>query len=194
MTRPVLRPPSTRVGPRRTRPVPWYYVVFGVLLLVAIVSGIPYLIAGGDARRPSIEAIPTGLALPPGVAISDLKQAQVIEIVDGDTIEVNLEGTIRYVRYFGIDTPERGDRCYREAIDRNASLIGSRVLLLPDTRDQDDFGRLLRYIFLADGTSVDATLVAEGFAGAWRDDGRYRDQIIALEDQARTAARGCLWK
>ncbi|HEX5141459.1 MAG TPA: nuclease, partial [Dehalococcoidia bacterium] len=54
--------------------------------------------------------------------------------------------------------------------------------------------RLLRYVFLEDGTSVDATLVAEGFGEAWRQDGRYRDQIVDLEAGARAAHRGCLWK
>ena len=194
MTRPVLRPPSTRVGPRRTRPVPWYYVIFGVLGLVAIVSGIPYLVAGNDARRTSFEHVPTSLVLPPGAALSDLKEVHVIEVIDGDTIQVNLEGELRNIRYFGIDTPERGDRCYREALDRNITLIGNRVLLLPDARTTDSFGRLLRYVFLPDGTSVDATLVNEGFAMAWRDDGRYRNEIIAFEEQARAANRGCLWK
>jgi endonuclease YncB( thermonuclease family) len=68
------------------------------------------------------------------------------------------------------------------------------VLLLPDARTQDDNGRLLRYVFLEDGTSLDATLVAEGFGWAWTQDGRYRDQIVALEDAAENAGRGCLWK
>jgi hypothetical protein len=41
---------------------------------------------------------------------------------------------------------------------------------------------------------VDATLVAEGFGHAWREDGRYKDEIISLEGQAQTAGRGCLWR
>jgi endonuclease YncB( thermonuclease family) len=119
----------------------------------------------------------------------------VAEIVDGDTITAKLEdGRTLPIRYFGIDTPERGERCFREATDRNELLIGDTVLLLEDERLEDSNGRLLRYIFLEDGTSVDATLVAEGFAYAWTSDGYYRDQIVALEAQAKAAGRGCLWK
>ena len=70
---------------------------------------------------------------------------------------------------------------------------GKTILLLKDQRLEDGHGRLLRYIFLEDGTSVDATLVAEGFAEAWQADGYYRDQIVGLEEQAKTAGRGCLW-
>jgi endonuclease YncB( thermonuclease family) len=83
------------------------------------------------------------------------------------------------VRYFGVDTPERDEPCYREAVDRNQLLLGSHVYLLPDSRERDDGGRLLRYVFLPDGRSLDATLVAEGFGMAWR--------------EAEAAGRGCLW-
>jgi endonuclease YncB( thermonuclease family) len=128
------------------------------------------------------------------MSLDELEAAEVHEIVDGDTIDVLIEGRLWRVRYFGVDTPERGDRCFREATDRNTLLIGEKVLLLPDERDEDSFGRLLRYVFLEDGTSIDATLVAEGFGWAWTRDGRYRDEIAALEDEAEAAGRGCLWK
>jgi endonuclease YncB( thermonuclease family) len=168
-----------------------------VLLLIAVVtlvSGAPYFIASEDAQRPPLDEQVTKLALPPGVSMDDLERAEVAEIVDGDTITAKLEdGRTLPVRYFGIDTPERGERCFREATDRNEMLIGETVLLLTDQRLEDSNGRLLRYIFLEDGTSVDATLVAEGFAYAWTADGYYRDQIVALEAQARAAGRGCLW-
>jgi micrococcal nuclease len=169
-----------------------------VLLLVGVVtlvSGAPYWIASDDAQRPPLEEHLTGLQLPPGVALGDLERAEVEEIVDGDTITAKLEdGRTLLVRYFGIDTPERGERCFREATDRNEMLVaGETVLLLTDERLEDRNGRLLRYIFLEDGTSVDATLVAEGFAEAWRADGYYRDHIVALEEEARAAGRGCLW-
>jgi micrococcal nuclease len=170
----------------------WGYILI-LLAVVSVVSGAPYFVAGEDARRPESEAVLTPLGLPPGIDLTQLQEAQVEDVIDGDTIDVMIGGQPVRVRYYGVDTPERGDRCYREAVDRNETLIGSRVLLLPDARDEDSFDRRLRYIFLADGTSVDATLVAEGFGRAWRQDGRYRDEIIALEEEAKAAGRGCLW-
>ncbi|HLF77777.1 MAG TPA: thermonuclease family protein, partial [Dehalococcoidia bacterium] len=98
------------------------------------------------------------------------------------------------IRYYGVDTPERGDKCYREAQDRNMALVGKEVLLLEDARDEDRFGRTLRYVFLPDGTSLDATLVAEGFGHAWTRDGRYKEEIVALQLEAEAGGRGCLWK
>jgi len=162
--------------------------------LIAIVVAIPYVIAREDLRRPPIDEQPTALTLPAGVRLADLQVAKVEKIVDGDTIDVTIDGRYWRVRYFGVDTPEAGDRCFREATDRNHLLLGETVLLLPDQRTEDEFGRLLRYVFLEDGTSVDATLVAEGFGWAWTRDGRYRDQIVQLQEQAEAASRGCLWK
>ena len=171
----------------------WLKVALFVALAAALMA-VPYAIAVDDAQRPPLEAQPTQLTLPPGFSLTSLQEGKVEKIIDGDTIDVSLDGKIARIRYFGVDTPERGDKCFREATDRNTQLVGQNVLLLPDARTEDDFGRLLRYVFLADGTSVDATLVAEGFGWAWTRDGRYRDQIVQLEDDAEAADRGCLWK
>jgi micrococcal nuclease len=173
-------------------------VVTGLLSSIFIIGAILTVIVAGavgdSAKRPPIDEQITRLQLPEGVTLDSLQRATVQEIVDGDTIDVTIDGVLWKIRYFGVDTPERGTRCFREATDRNDLLIGKTVLLLPDERDEDQFGRLLRYVFLEDGTSVDATLVAEGFGEAWRQDGRYRDQIVDLEAGARAAHRGCLWK
>ena len=88
-------------------------------------------------------------------------------VIDGDTIEVQLDGKRETVRYYGIDTPERQEPCYEEAKKRNEELADRHVLLMADARDRDSGGRLLRYIFTLDGYSIDAALVAEGFAHAW---------------------------
>jgi micrococcal nuclease len=164
-----------------------------LVLAVGLIS-LPYLIARGDLQRPPIDEQLTTLPLPQSYTLDALQEAEVEEVIDGDTIDVLIDGILYRVRYFGVDTPERGRICYRESLDRNGQLIGDTVYLLPDARTEDEFGRLLRYVFLADGTSVDATLVAEGFGEAWRQDGQYRDEIVALEEEAEAAGRGCLWE
>ncbi len=184
--------PRTRAQWRTIRKG-WLKVALFFLLAAGLIS-LPYLIASGDLKRPPIDEKLTSLSLPQGYTLEGLQQADVYEVIDGDTIDVLVDGILMRVRYFGVDTPERGRACYREALDRNQSLLGDTVLLLPDARTEDDFGRLLRYVFLPDGTSVDATLVAEGFGEAWTSDGRYHDEIVALEAEARDAGRGCLWK
>jgi endonuclease YncB( thermonuclease family) len=123
-----------------------------------------------------------------------LQAARVVHIVDGDTIDVEIDGHKERIRYYGIDTPERGQPCFSEATARNDALVDGNVLLLPDARERDRYGRLLRYVFDGQDRSVDARLIAEGLAHAWRQDGAYRGELIALEDQTHAAATGCLWK
>lgn len=167
-------------------------LVLALVLIVTLAGALPYYIASDEARRPPLEEHREQLQLPPGVTLESLERVEVYDIIDGDTIQIRKNGDLSPVRYFGIDTPERGERCYREALDRNELLLTKYLYLLPDARDNDG-NRPLRYIFLEDGTSLDATMVAEGFAYAWRQDGRYRDQLVALEEQAKAEGRGCLW-
>jgi micrococcal nuclease len=176
-----------------------------VLLGLAILLGALAKAGGGDGT-PAAGSTPTVLVAATSPALASpiappaihpdpalLQQAQVVHIVDGDTIDVRIGGEEERVRYFGIDTPERGDPCYAEATQRTAELAGQAVLLLPDARERDRYGRLLRYVFATDGASIDARLIAEGLARAWREDGTYRDQLVALEAQAQAARTGCLW-
>ena len=122
-----------------------------------------------------------------------LQSVPLLRVVDGDTIHVEIDGRDETVRFYGIDTPGRGDPCFAEATTRTSELVGSRALLLPDARERDRYGRLLRYVYTGDGLSVDASLIAEGLARAWRDDGALRDPLVVLEDLARAYHRGCLW-
>ena len=178
---------------RRAAPI-WALIILAMFLGVGMVTGIVYVFGKDAAVRPAEPELAVKLSLPPGTNLSDLRQVSVVSVVDGDTIDVRIDGKTQRLRYYGVDTPERGDRCFREATDRNQRLIGSTVLMLPDARNQDRYQRLLRYVFLQDGTSVDATLVAEGLGHAWRQDGRYKSDILALEEEAQRNDRGCLWK
>jgi len=208
---------------RRWRPYPWgrrtrgrllFTLILPVLLLALtglLIGLLSQISTGGDVEeltQQELAATATALAaehagngqppqLPPGVYRhphpETLPTAIVMDVIDGDTIDVRLGGEPERVRYYGIDTPERGEPCYEEAKDRNEELIGRHVLLLADGRDRDRGSRLLRYVFTLDGLSVDAALVAEGFAYAWTKDGSYRDTLVALEEDAQREGRGCLW-
>ncbi|MCC6404827.1 MAG: thermonuclease family protein [Candidatus Yanofskybacteria bacterium] len=122
----------------------------------------------------------------------------VTKVVDGDTIEI--EGGTR-VRYIGVNTPETVDprrpvQCFgKEASSYNASLVeGQFVRLVRDISDTDKYGRLLRYIYLADGTFVNLQLVARGYAYAntYPPDIAHAKEFAAAQAEAREASRG-LW-
>ena len=128
--------------------------------------------------------------------------AQVDRVIDGDTIRVRLDGDRFTVRLTGVDTPEtthptRGvePNGPEAAAYTTARLTGATVRLDTDPAGdhQDAYGRLLRYVMLANGENVNATLIRDGYATAIRrfPHSRQRD-FLQLEAQARTARRG-LW-
>ncbi len=97
------------------------------------------------------------------------------------------------IRLFGVDTPERGERCYKEAKKRLRALAGNRVRVEPGPRDQERGGRLLLYVYTEAGISIDETLIREGLAVAWTRDGQHRDLLVAFAKEAQTTGTGCLW-
>ena len=118
-------------------------------------------------------------------------------VIDGDTIEVNIAGTIYKVRYIGIDTPElddeRAEFCAlaQEATRYNRQLIeGKNIRLEEDTSNIDKYGRLLRYVYV-DDIFVNAELVRQGlaYAKAYPPDTKYQDYLEELETEARQATR-----
>ena len=122
-----------------------------------------------------------------------LKEARVVRVIDGDTLDVLINGTKHRVRLFGIDTPERGEKCYREATSRMRELSGDVVNIESGPRTEDRYGRLLFYLYTQDGESIDARLIQEGLATAWTRDGQHRNLLVAEEHKAKETGTGCLW-
>ena len=119
--------------------------------------------------------------------------ASVRRIVDGDTIDVTINGQPFTVRYIGVNTPERDEACYSEATAANAALVqGQTVRLVKDVSETDRYGRLLRYVYVG-STFVNATLVQQGWAeaAAYPPDTAYETTFEQLEAQAKAANLGC---
>jgi len=99
-------------------------------------------------------------------------RAQVLRVVDGDTIRVRLDGRTERVRYIGIDTPESvkphtAVQCFaKRASQANAALVAGRsVKLVGDVERRDRYGRLLAYVYREpDGAFVNGRLVQDGYA------------------------------
>jgi micrococcal nuclease len=125
---------------------------------------------------------------------------QVVNVVDGDTIDVMVDGTKVRVRYIGMDTPETHSGLEwlgPEASAANSQLVMAReVVLEKDVSETDQYGRALRYVWLHDGatwTLVNLELIREGFATIMRypPDVKYIDPIfVPAEDAAKAAGIG----
>ena len=97
----------------------------------------------------------------------------VVRVVDGDTIIVNIDGEETKVRFIGVDTPEsvhpdktKNSESGKEASEWTAELLsGQQVYLEYDIDKIDDYGRTLAYVYLSDGkTMVQEELIKSGMA------------------------------
>jgi micrococcal nuclease len=133
---------------------------------------------------------------------TSLGRAQVLRVVDGDTIRVRLDGRTERVRYIGVDTPESVKpgtpvQCFaKRAAAANAALVAGRsVRLVGDVEQRDRYGRLLAYVYREpDGAFVNARLVRDGYARtlAIAPNVAHARQFAQLARTAREGGRG-LW-
>jgi micrococcal nuclease len=132
-----------------------------------------------------------------------LGRAQVLRVVDGDTIRVRVDGHTERVRYIGVDTPESVKpgtpvQCYaKRAAAANAALVAGRsVRLVGDVEQRDRYGRLLAYVYREpDGAFVNARLVRDGYARTLTiaPNVAHAPQFAQLAQAARSRGRG-LWR
>lgn len=136
-----------------------------VVEAVAVSTPVPTPTAAPIVLSASTEGVASGAAVWPAGVPGDAEAAQLVDVVDGDTIKVLVGGREESVRYVGIDTPERGQAGYRAATEANRVLLGSGALfLVRDRTDRDRYDRLLRYVYNADGVFVDGEMVRQGWA------------------------------
>jgi micrococcal nuclease len=136
----------------------------------------------------------------------------VSRVIDGDTIK--LSGG-EHVRLIGIDAPEsrynkklvrdskRSSKDMdtiiamgKKATDFVKDLVQGRTVKLEfDVEKHDKYGRLLAYIYLEDGTFVNARIMEEGYAQVMTipPNVKYADQFLKLQKEAREKNKG-LWQ
>lgn len=161
-----------------------------VVILVLLIGLIYFLLA-------EEQSAPTQFA-----ANNQPGQYTVIEVDDGDTITVNSLGHTEKVRLIGIDTPEihhpnKPIQCYaKEASEYLESLIGKATVRLeadPEDDNRDIYGRLLRYVYLPDGTLVNSLIVENGYGFAYTHfPFTKKELMINLENIAKSKNLG-LW-
>jgi micrococcal nuclease len=123
--------------------------------------------------------------------------------VDGDTIAVNMNGSVETVRFIGVDTPETHKpntpvQCYGpQAADHTKLVISKfgKVRLQADPQDtnRDRYGRLLRYVYLPDGTLLDEQIIKQGYGFAYLSFPFSKKTQFAADQQAAQAAKLGLW-
>jgi micrococcal nuclease len=166
----------------------------------------------GDPRpetedpRPGDEPGPAPVAAAPAPNAQPIPagdDAEVVDVIDGDTLLARVAGREQRVRLIGINTPEtvhphRGVECFgREASAHTARLVGpgTAVRLVYDIERTDRFGRTLAYLYrLGDGLFVNLALVRDGYAQVATSPPNvaHAQDFLVSQREAREAGRG-LW-
>ncbi|MEK7073658.1 MAG: thermonuclease family protein [Patescibacteria group bacterium] len=168
---------------------------------IAIIAILILSLTLPDALRAPKEE--SAVTTPSVVAAPTSTTWMVTKVVDGDTIDVAMSGEDVRIRLLGINTPETVDprrpaQCFgKEASAFAKQLLSGKTVRLeadPSQDDRDRYGRLLRHVFLEDGTHVNLKLVAEGYAYeyTYAHAGRYQKIFRDAERAARVAGKG-LW-
>lgn len=127
----------------------------------------------------------------------------VSSVVDGDTVKVNINGTIETMRLIGMDTPETVDprkpvQCFGKEASNKAKelLIGKKVRLESDLTqgELDKYGRRLAYIYREDGLFYNKYMIEQGYAHeyTYNTPYKYQAEFKAAQKSAQQNLRG-LW-
>lgn len=127
---------------------------------------------------------------------------RVVNFDDGDTITVDMNGANETIRFVGVDTPETRDprkkvQCFgHAAADFTKQLIGANNVRLesdPLSTNRDRYNRLLRYVYLPNGTLVNSEIIKQGYGFAYTSFPFTKsDQFKQLQSEASQQGKG-LW-
>jgi micrococcal nuclease len=166
-----------------------------IVLLLVLVAVLLFGDGGDDSAGPGFGG-GSGSGTAPGQSLT----VSVSRVVDGDTIEVGIDGGTDDVRLIGVDTPETvkpGEpvECFGpEASDFTHRLLeGRTVRLVFDRERRDVYDRLLAYVYLGE-RFVNAELIEGGYARTLEIEPNtaHAEQLARLEGDAGAAGRG-LW-
>ena len=164
-----------------------------------VVAAVAMLAAAG------CRSVADGAATDAAASVATVVETNAVieRVVDGDTVDVVVDGRRERVRLIGIDTPETKDEdgpveCYGpQATAVTSALLpeGTPIRLERDVEPRDDYGRLLAYVHRGrDGLFVNVELARQGAATTLsiRPNTTHAGAIRAAEAAARRARLG-LW-
>ena len=194
----------------------WKYLMITVLCLASFISVISLIptdnlaeinVKNDNKNIPVVQGEPVIQAnVTNSVPVStptNSKTYDVVKVVDGDTIDVSINGKTERIRLIGINTPETVDprkpvECFgKEASDKAKTLLGGMKVYLESDITQgelDKYSRLLRYVFLENGTNFNLLMIKEGYAYEYTYDTPYTYQTEFKEAQKEAEkAKSGLW-
>jgi micrococcal nuclease len=127
----------------------------------------------------------------------------VVSYSDGDTITIDMNGTHETIRFIGVDTPETHDPRKKvqcggpEASAYTKKTIGQfgKVRLDSDalSSNRDRYNRLLRYVYLPNGTLMNENLIQNGYGFAYTYFPFTKSALFTKDEAGAQTAKKGLW-
>jgi len=135
--------------------------------------------------------------------LAENKLYKVAKVIDGDTISLDINDKTEVIRLIGVNTPETVDprkpvECFgQEASQKAKELLNDKSVSLesdPTQGERDKYERLLRYVFLENGTNFNKLMISEGYAYEYTYNlpYKYQEEFKQAQQQAEQNKRG-LW-
>ena len=144
-------------------------LVMGMVMRFGAMASVAMALCACNQSEAAATEATTTVSAPAGLAAN----AVIDYVVDGDTVDVIIDGRTERIRLIGIDTPETKKRdtpieCFGPEASAYTELllpVGTPVYIERDIVNRDDYGRLLGYVYRAnDGIFVNYELMRQGFA------------------------------
>jgi micrococcal nuclease len=201
----------------------WYFLIGPIIIALLFITGfrdseindvIDYSgyqdppVAVNTDEEIELEDVPLEASV--NVAVTETPNAEIdgnkykiIQVVDGDTIRIEVDGVTESVRIIGMDTPEVVDprkpvQCFGvEASNQAKKLLAGQTITLEIEESQgarDKYRRLLGYVIMPDGRDFGTIMISTGYAYEYTYNTPYKKQSIYRQAQAeaREAELG-LW-
>jgi len=127
----------------------------------------------------------------------------VTQVIDGDVIEIRINGKEHVFRLIGLDTPESVDpirevQCFgKEASNKAKELLFNKKVRIETDMSQgatDKYGRMLAYVYREDGLFFNKYMIEQGYAREYTYETvyKYQSEFKAAQKNAEISQLG-LW-
>ena len=159
---------------------------------------VSYRIGKGHAQYIALIMLCLAVLVSPVQAGGDLPEARIVDVNDGDTVVISMEGKTYRTRLIGIDAPEMGQEPWgRKAKKHLRELLkgsGGMVHVETDITKYDKYDRLLAYLWLDDKALINELMLRDGYAVLFtiQPNSKYVDRLKKAQYAARENRSG-IW-
>jgi endonuclease YncB( thermonuclease family) len=132
---------------------------------------------------------PTPVPTVPALTCPNCELVDVSGVIDANTLSTS----IGHIQMYGVYVLNQPEDCAIEAKEQLTKLAGQSIRIEPGPDDSVRNDSNHYYFYTADGVSIENSLIRDGLALAWSQDGKHVGWFLFQEAAAKEHDSGCLW-